>query len=241
MKCFIQKANKTTRDEIERLVSGETIEKSVRLELTYDEIDQSVENLWSVLFTTGYLTQRGMTENGAYRLAIPNREIREVYRLQIQEWFRETVFCNADQLQRFWIALEIGKTEEIVSYLERILSNSISIFDTRVQDGQKENAYHTLLVGLLAGNDNWLVKSNVEAGEGFADIIVETEKPDSGMILELKYSRTFAGMEKACETAIFQIRDRRYGEYLENDGRNEILIYGIAFCKKKCKVLMERL
>ena len=241
VKCFIQKANKTTRDEIERLVSGETIEKSVRLELTYEEIDQSVENLWSVLFTTGYLTQRGMTENGAYRLAIPNREIREVYRLQIQEWFRETVFRNADQLQRFWIALEIGKTEEIVSYLERILSNSISVFDTRVQDGQKENAYHTLLVGLLAGNDNWLVKSNVEAGEGFADIIIETEKPDSGMILELKYSRTFAGMEKACETAIFQIRDRRYGEYLENDGRNEILIYGIAFCKKKCKVLMERL
>ena len=125
--------------------------------------------------------------------------------------------------------------------MERILSNSISVFDTRVQDGKKENAYHTLLVGLLAGNDNWLVKSNVEAGEGFADIIVETEKPDSGMILELKYSRTFAGMEKACETAIFQIRDRRYGEYLENDGRNEILIYGIAFCKKKCKVLMERL
>ena len=237
VKRFIDNANKTTRDEIERLVAGEAIEKMVRLELTYDEIDNSIDNMWSVLFTTGYLTQTGMTEQGAYKLIIPNKEVREVYKFQIQEWFKKSVFSNTEQLTAFWNGVEEGNTEAIEKYLNRILSNSISVFDTKAPD--KESSYHTLLVGLLVGNANWLVKSNVEAGEGFADIIVETEKPDAGIVMELKYVKVAFELEKACEKALAQIKDRRYEEYLKNDGRNNILVYGLAFCKKRCKVIVE--
>ena len=239
VKRFIDKANKTTRDEIERLIAGEAIEKSVRMELTYDEIDNHIDNLWSVLFTTGYLTQTGRTELGAYKLVIPNKEVREVYKLQIQEWFSHTVLSNTGQLTAFWTAVEEGNTESIEKYLNRTLSNSISVFDTKAPETEKENSYHTFLVGLLAGNSDWLVKSNVEAGEGFADIVVETENPDSGIIFELKYSREAAGLDKACEKAIAQMKDRRYEEYLKNDGRHDLLFYGVAFYKKRCKVIME--
>ncbi len=237
VKRFIDNANKTTRDEIERLVAGEAIEKMVRLELTYDEIDNSIDNMWSVLFTTGYLTQTGMTEQGAYKLVIPNKEVREVYKFQIQEWLKKSVFSNTEQLTAFWNGVEEGNTEAIEEYLNRILSNSISVFDTKAPD--KESSYHTLLVGLLVGNANWLVKSNVEAGEGFADIIVETEDPDAGIVMELKYVKVAFELEKACEKALAQIKDRRYEEYLKNDGRNNILFYGLAFFKKRCKVIVE--
>lgn len=239
VKRFINKANKTTRDEIERLVSGESIEKQVRLELTYDEIDNGIDNLWSVLFTTGYLTQAGMTAQGAYKLVIPNREIREVYKLQIQEWFKDAVLSNTEQLTACWSAFKAGDAEVIEKYLNNMLSNSISVFDLKA--AEKENVYHTFLVGLLAGNSGWLVKSNVEAGEGFADIIVETEDADAGMILELKYAREAAGLAKACEKALAQIKERRYAEYLKNEGRNQMLFYGIAFYKKRCRVVVEKL
>ncbi len=241
VKRFIGKANKTTRDEIERLVSGETIEKQVSLELTYDEIDTTIDNLWSVLFTTGYLTQTGMTESGAYKLVIPNKEVREVYKLQIQEWFKRTVMSNTEQLKNFWKAFDGGDTKAVENYLNRTLSNSISVFDTKARDEEKESSYHTILVGLLVGNADWLVKSNVEAGDGFADIIVETEDFDAGIIIELKYSKTFSGMDKACEKAITQIKEKRYDEYLKNDDRHDIMIYGIAFCKKKCKVIAHKI
>ena len=241
VKRFIGKANKTTRDEIERLVSGETIEKQVSLELTYDEIDTTIDNLWSVLFTTGYLTQTGMTESGAYKLVIPNKEVREVYKLQIQEWFKRTVMSNTEQLKNFWKAFDGGDTKAVENYLNRTLSNSISVFDTKARDEEKESSYHTILVGLLVGNADWLVKSNVEAGDGLADIIVETEDFDAGIIIELKYSKTFSGMDKACEKAITQIKEKRYDEYLKNDDRHDIMIYGIAFCKKKCKVIAHKI
>lgn len=240
VKRFIDKANKTTRDEIERLIAGEAIEKNVRLELTYDEIDRSIDNLWSVLFTTGYLTQNGVTEDGAYKLIIPNREVREVYKLQIREWFKEVVLGNTEQLQSFWKAVEMGDTGMIEHYLNRTLSNTISVFDTRARNEEKESAYHTLLVGLLVGNSDWLVRSNVEAGEGFADIIVETEDPDAGIIIELKCAKEVSGLDKACEKALAQIKDRRYEEYLKNDERHDILCYGMAFCKKRCRIIIEQ-
>ena len=241
VKRFIDKANKTTRDEIERLIAGEAIEKFVRLELTYDEIDNSIDNLWSVLFTTGYLTQAGITEQGAYKLLIPNKEVREVYKLQIQEWFREKIFRNTEQLTGFWNSVEEGNTRAIETYLNKTLSNSISVFDIKAPDTEKENVYHTFLVGLLAGNADWLVRSNVEAGEGFADIVVEPEDPDAGIIFELKHSNTAAGLDKVCEKAVAQIKDRKYAEYLKNDGRHNIIFYGIAFYKKWCRVLAEEM
>ena len=217
---FIDRADKTTRDEIERLIAGESIEKTVRMELTYDEIDNSLDNLWSVLFTTGYLTQAGKTERGVYRLTIPNREIREVYVLK---------------------AINEGNAGEIEERLTKILGNTISIFDTKGRNEEKEIFYHGLLLGLLRSDPNWLVQSNAESGDGFADILAEPEDPDAGIVIELKYSQTFSGLQNACERALAQIREKRYDERLRNEGRNNILAYGVAFCKKRCKVAVQRL
>ena len=238
VKRFVDKANRTTRNEIEQLIAGNAIEKMLRLDLTYDEIDNSIENLWSVLFTTGYLTQAGMTEDGAYRLVIPNREIREVFKLQIQEWFKKSIFSNTEQLTAFWKAFEEGNMDGVEMYLNRIMSNSISVFDIKTGEEKKEISYHNLLVGILTGNADWLVKSNVEAEEGFADIIVETEDPNAGIVVELKYTKDYDEMEQACRAALDQINDRRYQEYLLNDGRKDITLYGIAFCKKRCKAMV---
>lgn len=241
VKRFIDKANKTTKNEIERLINGEAIEKELRLDLTYEEVDQSIENLWSVLFTTGYLTQSGRNEDGAYRLIIPNREVREVFRLQINEWFKKSIFSNTERLTAFCKAFEEGDTEGVEQYLNRVLSNSISVFDTKARKEEKESSYHNLLVGILTGNADWLVKSNVEAGEGFADIIVETDDPDAGIVAELKYTKNFDDMKMTCQKAIDQIRDRRYQEYLLNDDRKDIRLYGITFCKKRCCAISEKL
>lgn len=241
VKRFIDMADKSTRNELECLVAGEAIEKHIRLELTYDEIDSSIDNLWSVLFTTGYLTQQGMTESGAYKLVIPNQEIREVYKLQIQEWFKKSVFANTEQLEGFWQAFAEGDSEAVELFLNRTLSNSISLFDAKGRDVERENSYHMLLVGLLAGKADWLVRSNVEAGEDFADIIVETDDLDAGVIVELKYAPTMAALEKSCARALAQIRERGYAEFLHNNGREKILLYGMSFCKKRCKVVVEKL
>ncbi len=241
VKRFVSIANRTTQDEIERLIAGEPIEKSVRLDLTYDEIDKSIDNIWSVLFTTGYLTQVGMTEQGAYKLVIPNKEVRTVYISQIKEWFNQKIADNAEQMVSFWRAIENGNAGAIEQYLNLTLSNTISVFDTKAPETEKENSYHTFLAGLLTGNTDWVVKSNVEAGEGFADIIIEPQNPDDGIIFELKYSKEAARLDKACERAIKQIRDRRYSEYLKNDGRHNMTLYGIAFYKKRCKVVVEKL
>lgn len=241
VKRFVSIANRTTQDEIEHLIAGEPIEKSVRLDLTYDEIDKSIDNIWSVLFTTGYLTQADMTEQGAYKLVIPNKEVRTVYISQIQEWFKQKIADNTEQMAHFWKAIEDGNAEIIEQYLNLTLSNTISVFDTKAPEMEKENSYHTFLAGMLTGNTDWVVKSNVEAGEGFADIIIKPQNPDDGIIFELKYSKEASGLDKACERAIKQIRDRRYSEYLKNDGRHNMIFYGIAFYKKRCKVVVEKL
>lgn len=241
VKRFVSIANRTTQDEIEHLIAGEPIEKSVRLDLTYDEIDKSIDNIWSVLFTTGYLTQADMTEQGAYKLVIPNKEVRTVYISQIQEWFKQKIADNTEQMAYFWKAIEDGNAEIIEQYLNQTLSNTISVFDTKAPEMEKENSYHTFLAGMLTGNTDWVVKSNVEAGEGFADIIIKPQNPDDGIIFELKYSKEASGLDKACERAIKQIRDRRYSEYLKNDGRHNMIFYGIAFYKKRCKVVVDKL
>ena len=150
-------------------------------------------------------------------------------------------FSNTEELQFFWKAVEEGNTEGIEKYLNRVLSNSVSVFDTKARNEEKESSYHNLLVGILTGNADWLIKSNIEAGEGFADIVAETDDPDSGIIVELKYTKEYKDMEQACQNALDQIKDRRYQEYLLNDGRNDILLYGMAFCKKRCRVVVERI
>lgn len=241
VKRFIDKADKTTRNEIERLIAGESIEKSVHMELTYDEIDNSIDNLWSILFTTGYLTQKGKQERGVYHLIIPNREVREVYVLQIQEWFKHTVLYDTEPVQELLRAFENGDSQLIEKRLNRILTNTISIFDTKARNEEKEIFYHGMLLGLLRCEPDWLIQSNIESGDGFVDILIETEDPDVGIIIELKYAQTYSGLEKACEKAMNQIKERRYDERFRNEDRNDILAYGIAFCKKRCKVAVERL
>lgn len=241
VKRFIDKADKTTRNEIERLIAGDMIEKSIRMELTYDEIDNSIDNLWSILFTTGYLTQQGKSERGVYRLVIPNKEIREVYILQIQEWFKDSVLHNREPINQLLKAIKEGDADTVEKDLTKILVNTISIFDTKSRKEEKEIFYHGILLGLLRCESEWLIQSNIESGDGLVDILIETEDPDAGIIIELKYAQTFQGLSKACENAMRQIKERRYDERLRNEGRNDILAYGIAFCKKKCKVVVERL
>ena len=238
---FVDKADKTTQGEIERLIAGEAIEKAVRLELTYNEIDNSIDNLWSVLFTTGYLTQAGKVERGVYKLIIPNREVREVFILQIQEWFKETVVHDEKPMQAFCQAFLDGNAEEIQKRLTVILGKMISILDTKAKDDQKENFYHGLLLGLLRSEPNWLILSNAESGDGFSDILIEPEDPDTGIVIEVKYSPTLAGMESVCEAAMNQIKEKRYDERLRNEGRENVTAFGIAFCKKRCRVVFEKL
>lgn len=241
VKRFIYMADKKTRDDIERLVAGEVIEKEIHQELTYDEIDKSIDNLWSVLFTTGYLTKVGVNEDGYFKLKIPNEEIRTVYKKQIREWFNTTIQEDTNSLNKLWDDFKNGNCEGIEVYLNKTLDNTISIFDTKSHDGKKEYAYHMFLTGVLSTNPNWIVKSNIESGDGFADIIIETDNYNNGIVIEIKHSLTYDGMNSSCLKALNQIKDKRYDTYLRNKGRNDILIYGIAFYKKRCKVVVEKL
>ena len=241
VKRFIDKADKTTKDELEKLLNGEVIEKNIRLELTYDEIDSTIDNMWSVLFTTGYLTQIGKPEKGIYKLRIPNKEVEEVYRTQINEWFKETVQNDKEGLHPLWKALSNGNAGDVEEILTGILSKTISVLDPKGPETEKEKFYHAFLSRILVGNGNWGIASNKEAGEGFADLIVETDNPDAGLIIELKSVDKLSGLEGACERAITQIQDRRYDEYLKNEGRSDIWAYGIAFYKKRCKVIARKL
>lgn len=242
---FVHLADRTTKSEIERLIAGEAVEKAVRLELTYDEIDNSIDNMWSVLFTTGYLTSAGKVElpagGVAYRLVIPNREVREVFVYQIREWFRQTVVKAPSPVQDLCKAFLEGNATAIQDSLNRILAKMISILDTKARENQKENFYHGLLLGLLRSDPDWEISSNRESGDGFSDILIKPEQPERGLVIEVKYSDTVSGLEKACEKAIIQIKDRRYDEVLREDGREDLFAYGIAFCKKRCKVVCERL
>ena len=241
VKRFVSKADKTTQREIEQLIAGEAIEKPVRLELTYEDIDKSINNLWSVLFTTGYLTHTGKTANGSYKLVIPNREVREVFILQIQEWFEQEIIEKEKTTQPLCAAFQAGDAVEVCRNLTAIMGRMISVLDTKARDEQKENFYHGLLLGLLRSEPTWLIMSNAESGEGFSDILVETDDPDAGLVIEVKYSPTLEGLEDACTRAMAQIKARRYDERLRNDGRNDILAFGVAFWKKRCKVVCERL
>ena len=241
VKRFVAKADQTTKDEIEQLIAGDVIEKKIRQDLTYDEIDQSIDNLWSILFTTGYLTQTGRAERGIYKLMIPNKEVREVFIDQIQQWFDQTVVNDEDRMSSFYQSFAQGKAKDVQDQLTSILAETISILDTKARNEEKENFYHGMMLGLLRNHRNWIVRSNVESGEGFVDILIKPEDPDEGILIELKYSKIFDGLEKACERAMEQIKDRRYDEALREEGRIHILAYGIAFCKKRCKVVVQKI
>ena len=244
---LINRADSSTKDEIERLIAGEAIEKVIRLDLTYDEIDNSIDNIWSVLFTTGYLTKIGEvklpdSESYAYKLIIPNKEVREVFVLQIQEWFKVVVANENDTMKLLSRAILDKDEQQIARQLNIVMGRMISILDTKAPDDMKENFYHGLLLGLLRGsNPDWLIKSNRESGDGFSDILIKPEDPDAGIIIEVKYAKEIKGLDAACDAAMAQIKDKRYDEALRDEDRCDILAYGIAFCRKRCRVVGEKL
>ena len=244
---LINRADSSTKDEIERLIAGEAIEKVIRQDLTYDEIENSIDNIWSVLFTTGYLTKVGEvkladSESYAYKLIIPNKEVREVFVLQIQEWFKAAVANDNDTMKLLSKAI-LDKDETILArQLNIVMGRMISILDTKAPDDMKENFYHGLLLGLLRGsNPEWLIRSNRESGDGFSDILIKPENPDLGIVIEVKYAKEFKKLDAACDAAMAQIKEKRYDETLRDEGRCDILAYGIAFCRKRCRVAGERL
>ena len=238
VKRFIQEsANATTKREIERLVAGETIIKEIHQELTYPEIYQTIDNIWSLLFTTGYLTQRGKAEGRQMKLAIPNLEIRDIYVTQIMEFFKENVRKDGDTLNRFCNALQKGDAEVVEKVFTEYLRRSISIRDTFIKKDMKENFYHGVLVGILGVKDRWGISSNQEMGEGYADILAEPDTGDMGIIIEVKYAYD-GDLDAACKEALKQIAYTRYEDDLEDDGVEHILKYGIACYKKRCKVML---
>ena len=243
---LINRADSSTKDEIEHLIAGKAIEKTIRLDLTYDEIENSIDNIWSVLFTTGYLTKAGEvkqpdSESYAYKLVIPNKEVREVFILQIQEWFKAVVAKDDDTMKLLSSAILDKDEKQIARQLNIVMSRMISRLDTKAPDDMKENFYHGLLLGLLRGsNPDWLIKSNRESGDGFSDILIMPEDPDAGIVIEVKYAKEMKELDAACEAAITQIKDKRYDETLRDEGRCDFLAYGIAFCRKRCRVVGEK-
>lgn len=238
VKQFIREsANATTKREIERLVAGETITKEIHQELTYPEMYQTIDNIWSLLFTTGYLTQRGKAEGRQIKLAIPNLEIRDIYVTQIMEFFKENVRGDGDTLSRFCDALQNGNAEGVEKVFTEYLRRSISIRDTFVKNNMKENFYHGVLLGILGVKDCWGVSSNREMGEGYADILAEPDAGNLGIIIEVKYAHD-GNLDRACQEALKQIEHTKYEEDLFDDGVENILKYGIACYKKRCKVIL---
>ena len=235
---LLEKADQTTKDEVEELLNGGKITKRLSQELTYRDIEDSIENVWSVLYATGYLTGRHVDQADAdiFSLWIPNGEIHKLFYGLVEDWFREVTHSDTERINRFCAAFPAGDVATIQEMLSDYLWDSISVRDTAVRRNMKENFYHGMLLGLLQSQGRWLVKSNTETGEGYSDISVQT--PDRiGMIIELKYADN-GNLEKACEEALAQIEEKKYAEGLKRRGTKKIIKYGIAFCEKECMVVM---
>ena len=233
-----QMGNGPTKSELEALTAGETVEKEIREDLTYSRLYESSDNLWSVLFATGYLTRRGTVERNRYALAIPNREIRNIFTDQILALFKEGAGRDGERLKAFCAALAEGKPREVERLLAGYLEKTVSIRDTFVKKPTKENFYHGLLLGILGYKEGWTVTSNREAGDGFSDIMIRMDEGNTGIIIEVKYAEE--NPEAACRRALEQIQEKGYAQGMRSEGIQTILKYGIACCRKTCRVLMER-
>ncbi|MDR1598875.1 MAG: ATP-binding protein [Oscillospiraceae bacterium] len=227
-------ADESTRNAIEELIAGKTIERMVMQELTYSEMYQSVDHVWSVMFLTGYLTQDGETRDGLLRLKLPNREIRGLFVTQVSDWFKAAVRQDKASVRAILSGVAGGDAQEIENNLNVLMQSMISYFDAN------ESFYHGFLLGLLGQNSAWTSVSNRETGNGRSDICVRNNGRRIGYILELKYAREFAGLDKASETALRQAEDMRYVDGLRADGIRDVWLYGIAFHKKWCRVVVKR-
>lgn len=233
---LLKRADQTTRNEIEQLLNGGTIVKNIRQELTYRDIEDSIDNIWSVLYSTGYLTQRGRLPGKQMKLALPNREVKELFIELVKDWFQETTYADSARIQRFCAAFPAGDASTIQDMLHDYLWDSISVRDTAVRINMKENFYHGMVLGLLRSQGNWLIQSNAETGEGYSDISIQT--PDRiGIVIELKYADD-GNLEAACVEALKQIEIKKYAEGLRRRSLKKILKYGLAFCEKECMAVM---
>lgn len=235
---LLEKADQTTKDEMEEILNGGKITKRVKQELTYRDIDDSVENVWSVLYVTGYLTGKHVEGADAdiFRLRIPNGEICKLFSDLVQDWFREVMRSDSARINRFCAAFPAGDVATIQNMLRDYLWDSISVRDTAVRTNMKENFYHGMLLGLLRSQGSWLVKSNAETGEGYSDISIRTPER-TGIVIEIKYADD-GNLESACAKALKQIEEKKYAEGLKRRGIKKIMKYGIAFCEKECMVVM---
>ena len=235
---MLKNASLTTKNEVEELLNGGQITKRIKQELTYREIDDSIEHVWSVLYATGYLTGKHAEQEDAdiFRLWIPNGEIRKLFYELVEDWFREVTRSDTARISRFCGAFPAGDTDTIQEMLSDYLWDSISVRDTAVRRNMKENFYHGMLLGLLQNQDSWLVKSNAETGEGYSDISVQTPER-IGIVIELKYADD-GDLEKACREALKQIEEKKYAEGLKRRSMKKIIKYGIAFYEKDCMVAM---
>lgn len=238
IRSFIHIAKAGTRKELEQLINGETISKKINQEMTYRDLYTSADNLWSILFTTGYLTQRDSQDNETYHLAIPNLEIRKIFMDQLLDWFQQEARRDTPRLDAFCAAFANGDAEAVENQFNSYLARTISIRDTTVRKDKKENFYHGILLGLLSHREDWYIRSNVESGDGFSDILVEIEENGIGIVIEVKYPDS-ENLEKGCDEAMEQIEKKNYAEALKQDGLETILKYGIACNRKKCRVLLE--
>ena len=236
---MLKNANLTTKNEVEELLNGGQITKRIKQELTYREIDDSIENVWSVLYAAGYLTGMHVEQEDAdiFRLWIPNGEIRKLFYELVEDWFREVTRSDTSRISRFCAAFPAGDTAVIQEMLSDYLWDSISVRDTAVRRNMKENFYHGMLLGLLQNQDNWLVKSNAETGEGYSDISIQTQDR-TGIVIELKYADD-GNLEKACSEALMQIEEKKYAEGMRRRGMKKIMKYGIAFWEKECMVVVK--
>lgn len=230
---------KLAKTELERLVSGNVVRKRINETITYKELYSTIDNLWSTLFMTGYLTQRGSEDDGRYRLVIPNREIRNIVTDNILSLFQDEVKKDGQMANAFCQALMEGKEKEVERLLTAYMGKTISIRDTFVRKSIKENFYHGILLGILSFKTGWEVSSNRESGSGFSDILIEIDDSDIGIVIEVKYSDDEDQLEKDCKEALKQIKDRDYTQKLRDAGFHKILKYGIACQIKTCKVLVE--
>ena len=233
---LLKKADQTTRDEVEQLINGGEIIKTLRQELTYRDIESTIDNIWSVLYSTGYLTSRGRLPGKQMKLALPNREVRELFIDLVKDWFQEATRADSSRINRFCKAFPAGDTATIQDMLNDYLWDSISVRDTAVRSSMKENFYHGMLLGLLQSQESWSVRSNAETGIGYSDISIATPER-VGMVIELKYAED-GNLEAACARALQQIEERKYAVGLQRRGMKKILKYGIAFWEKECQVVL---
>ena len=228
----VGKPQKLTRMELEQLVNGGIVQKEINSELTYKELYSSIDNLWSTLFMTGYLTQRGEPSGNRYNLVIPNREIRNIITNHILKMFKENVKDDGKTVSDLCDALLNQNPEKVELIFTEYMKKTISIRDTFARKPTKENFYHGLLLGILGFKENWSVMSNRESGDGFGDILIRIEDEDVGIVIEVKYADD-GNLQGECEKALQQIIDIRYTEALEQEGIHTIIKYGIACYRKK--------